>query len=501
MKNGYEKIVSGNAIQRRDVWSSASRDVEVELNRYPYKGIVKFISVIKGVMPLIMSSRRRRAYTRMLSYDPKQDYVLSFTDPAVSTVSVNCDGEGLVVPAVTSGVTSAILELQISATAHGELSDPGIEMTFADFRDWQYFERGARGTRFLNLSRLLAVIGTNGGKAHLQGKNVVWRGETARLHMFNEKMSQQDRVMVVAPHPDDAEIAAFGLYSDTNATVVTLTAGNRSMRYRGYERSGIKLAPSVVGKMRVLDSLTIPRGGDVDFARAVNLCFPDGRLHEMHSYPDRDFRGVDQVDFDALRRLNHSPLLKHSEAACSWRLLISDLSDIIKQTNPTVIVMPHPQLDPHPDHIFASAAVGEAMSDGADCRVFFYCVHNRRSELWPFGPQGAGVPLVPILAEDDVCLSSFYSHPLSEDRQLQKFLALEAMHDIRQLEGLGGEPLVPALRRLVHEFRGLAHGMGAVPTDYLRRAVRPDEIFFVTSPANASSLTQRALAGIQSNTN
>ena len=41
-----------------------------------------------------------------------------------------------------------------------------------------------------------------------------------------------ERVLVVAPHPDDAEIAAFGFYADTRAMVVTVTAGDASDRYQ-----------------------------------------------------------------------------------------------------------------------------------------------------------------------------------------------------------------------------------------------------------------------------
>jgi hypothetical protein len=125
--------------------------------------------------------------------------------------------------------------------------------------------------------------------------------------------------------------------------------------------------------------------------------------------------------------------------------------------------------------------------------MFFYCVHNRRSELWPFGPAGTGVALLPIFAEDGVCAPGFYSHPLSADKQQEKFLALEAMHDIRDIDWPTAAPLNVARRRLRGELRGLAHGMGRAPTSYLRRAVRPDEVFLVTSLADAIERTQRVL--------
>ena len=105
-------------------------------------------------------------------------------------------------------------------------------------------------------------------------------------------------------------------------------------------------------------------------------------------------------------------------------------------TKPNIVVAPHPRLDPISDHLFATVALGEALqSAGLTAgRMFLYTVHNRRSELWPFGPAGSGVALLPILPEDGVCASGFYSHGLSVERQRQKFVALEAMHDVRDLQ-------------------------------------------------------------------
>jgi hypothetical protein len=249
--------------------------------------------------------------------------------------------------------------------------------------------------------------------------------------------------------------------------------------------------------MRVWDSITIPQFGQIGPEHAINLCFPDGRLREMYSNPHQDYstEGVDELDFTSLRRLNRSPLSGASTPLCTWKSMIRDLTHIVMETKPTIIVAPHPSLDPSSDHLYASAAICEAIESagGAAGRMFFYCVHNRRSELWPFGPAGSGVALLPILAEDGISAEGFYSHPLSADRQREKFLALEAMHDIRDIEWPTSAPWNVANRRMRGELRGLAHGMGRNPTSYLRRAVRPDEVFFVTSVADAIQRTRRAV--------
>jgi LmbE family N-acetylglucosaminyl deacetylase len=331
----------------------------------------------------------------------------------------------------------------------------------------------------------------------LHARNLTWEDATARLHLSSENLSSNDCLLIIAPHPDDAEIAAFGVYCENTATLVTLTTGDNSDRYQS-NRSQIRLSREEVRKIRVWDSLAVPQLGDLGQDRVMNLCFPDGHLQALYSDPNRNFLvgPAEKAHFRCLRQMNHSPLVGRNEADCTWRHLVKELSEIIKAIKPTVIVTPHPLLDPHPDHVFATAAVVEALEPAGlkDGRVFFYCVHNRRSELWPFGPQGSGVALLPVLLEDGQCGTGFYSHPLSAERQRAKFIALEAMHDIRDIVGLCKQPLLAAVRSFADELRGVVNGMGANPTDYLRRAIRPDELFFVASFADARILTQRAVA-------
>lgn len=452
--------------------------------------------VLASALALALFAPRQRAYRRLLNYDPRQNCIPGIAGPTIETIPVHCDDRGFLLPALKLGVASGFLELGVRASVTGRIFDPAVEIAADGFRDTQFLERGVWGVRFLNVSRLLAANNLAGGWVGLQGRNLAWQGDSARLHICYEKVSSEDTVLVVAPHPDDAEIAAFGLYADTDATVVTLTAGDRSDRYSSRYGQSISLPRATVAKMRVWDSITIPQFGDLKPEHAINLCFPDGRLREMCSHPDRDCsrEGGMELDFAGLRRLNRSPLAR-AAAACTWKSMVCDLSHVLSEIRPTIIVAPHPCLDPSPDHLYATAAVCEAIEKVglATGRVFFYCVHNRRSELWPFGPAGTGVALLPVLADDGVCAAGFYSHPLSADRQRDKFLALEAMHDIRDIEWPTATPLNIASRRLRGELRGLAHGMGPTPTSYLRRAVRPDEVFFVTPFADAIKRTRRAV--------
>jgi LmbE family N-acetylglucosaminyl deacetylase len=214
---------------------------------------------------------------------------------------------------------------------------------------------------------------------------------------------------------------------------------------------------------------------------AVNLCYPDRRLSEMQKEPGRDFRadGEEALDFDGLRRLNSSSLLS-AAANCSWNSLVQDLQHILTRVQPTIIVTPHPALDPHPDHLAATAAVAEAMEMAGlrKGRFFYTCVHNRYSELWPFGPVGSGVAHLPVLAAAGWGAQRFYSHALSPQLQLEKFIAIEAMHDIRDIAWPGGHSLRRAMKRFGQELKALRRG--PQPMNYLRRSIRPDEPFFVS---------------------
>ena len=110
--------------------------------------------------------------------------------------------------------------------------------------------------------------------------------------------------------------------------------------------------------------------------------------------------------------------------------------------------------------------------------MFLYTVHNRRSELWPFGPAGSGVALLPILPEDGVCAAGFYSHALSIERQRQKFVALEAMHDVRDLQWPGELNIGRLALVSLAELRALAHGMGVVAHKLLAACSAAGRIIF-----------------------
>ena len=430
---------------------------------------------------------RHHRYCRELKYNPRQNFALGVAPKSVEAISIVCDSTGFILPELSANAVTVFLELHLQYAATGLVFDPSVKISWGAFCDKQFFERGVRGIRFLNLTRLIRAGAKAGTRVMLHGLRVAWVTGRTSLYVCHQSVRPDDRMLVVSPHPDDAELAAFGLYADTQATIVTVTAGDASDRYTG-KNHGVQLTRAQVGRMRVLDSIIVPQIGGVPRENVLNLAYPDGRLSEMRASPTVDFnkRDKDAFDFDGLRRLNVSPLLRDG-AECTWDSLVSDLAHILKLTRPTVIVLPDPWLDPHADHTATTMAVCEALreTNQQDGRFFLASVHNRWSELIPLGPAGSGVPLPPRREGESPEMGGFYSHALSPERLTEKYLALEAMHDVRDLSGCAPQNLRSLGRKLCEIAGASIHGMGIPPTSLLRRAVRPDEVFWTISVAAA----------------
>jgi len=384
-------------------------------------------------------------------------------------------------PKLPAGATAACLSVRLRATLPGHVFDPAVQIAAGSFCDTQYFARGVSGVRHLNLSRLLHSGVREGDLVQLHCRRLTLPERKGELVIDCEKVTPEDRILVVAPHPDDAELSAFGLYTDTKAVVVTLTAGDASNQYNGRNGS-VKLTRHQLARLRVVDSLQVPQLAGLPRENTVCLCYPDSLLHSMHGASTRDFsqNGAGHFDFAGLRALNTSRLLRDN-AVCTWNSLVMDLAHLIGRIQPTIIVTPDPWHDPHPDHVAATLAVCDALSlsQRTDGRFFLTNVHNKWSELYPLGPAGAGVP-IPHRAQGGAPESSgFYSHALSPERQFEKYLALEAMHDIRELTGCPPYDLAYLWRRFRIVAGSFVHGLGTPPTSSLRRAVRPDEIFLI----------------------
>jgi len=172
---------------------------------------------------------------------------------------------------------------------------------------------------------------------------------------------------------------------------------------------------------------------------------------------------------------------------------VSELRLLLDRAKPSVVVCPHPVIDDHPDHVFTTVALEQAMRQSAHQvpAFFLYVVHARNAHAYPYG-SGDAVVSLPPRSDGQWLADSIYSHSLSVELRRGKYFAVEAAHDARTY-GDGASKtfrqLLGVVRREVSAFVG---GVAVDPTSFfLRRALRPNELYYVVSADSLSQLVKR----------
>jgi LmbE family N-acetylglucosaminyl deacetylase len=416
-------------------------------------------------------------------FDPKADYAYDLTATGATVHPVILDERGFEWPPGIGGDTG-FLELDL---VEARRLEPAVALSQGAVEIEQVFEDGARGRRFFDVSPLLRAA--TAGTVSLVGDGVRWRTGAARLYTFRNPSVAGLRVLVVAPHPDDAEIAAFGVYSSADADVVTVTSGDAGAQGFGVLFPEPGEHYRVKGWIRTWDSITVPFFGGVAPGRARNLGYYDatlGRLYGRRPHAvEPPLAALERPGF--YRELNVDPVLKARPFAATWPSLVADLAAELERVQPRVVVAPHPLLDRHRDHQFASIALLEALESWTgDVELWLYTNHAIENEAWPLGPRSALTGLPPW-SGGDLFFSRIYSHALDDARQKRKLVALEAMHDLRpfDLREGAGDAAATTRRDRAAQARERADERRY---DYFRRAPRPNELFFVLTRADAVRL-------------
>ena len=394
---------------------------------------------------------------------------------------------------------TVLLRVVVKVRPLGRLLDPFIEIQDGRRTYRQYFERGAVGQRYLNLSPVVRRSDPNPLlRVGLRGRFIHWEA-AAWLLMFDPPATEGAGVLVLAPHPDDAEIAAFGMYACHRSWVVTVTAG---------ERATANLPTDVptqarahwAALLRVSDSMSVPQLGQVPADRCVNLVCPDGALESMYREPARPFPLAceETLPRSRLRSRNQMLEFQRGNAGCTWNDLVGDLRRLLEFTQPDIVICPHPLVDTHPDHVFTTVALEHAMRDlpGRRPSLFLYVVHTRGAALYPFGPAESLVCLPPGRHAGWVA-DSIYSHPLEPQLQQAKYFAVEAMHAARNYADREPKSARKVLASMIQEVSAYVAGTGPYPASLLRRAPRPNEIYYVVRGDMLSELLdQMSAAGL-----
>jgi LmbE family N-acetylglucosaminyl deacetylase len=369
----------------------------------------------------------------------------------------------------------------------GAEAEPWVEITTPAAMVRHYMDPNALGLRWLNLTAMREQL-RDGTSVELRTHGVTIEAGRAALRLFDNDLDLRGTILILAPHPDDAEIAAFGLYAGRKATIVTVTSGNAGdFNYRA-DVSDPAEHYLWKGYLRAVDSVTVPWQGEIPPDRCFNLGYFDARLATMRQAPEQvvpELYGPNQ-DVAPYRRANIGRLLSVDSRTNTWNHLVEDLADVLRKVKPDVVVMPHPWLDTHLDHEYTSVAAIEALEKaGGNPRFLLYTNHAFENR-YPFGPAGTPVSLPPW-SSADLAVERIYAHPVGLELQRRKLYALESMHDLRpspeeqrtcDLPGVARRPDYPRVQAV----------------DYLRRGPRSEELFFVYSRDGAKEVVRSFLA-------
>lgn len=351
--------------------------------------------------------------------------------------------------------------------------EPCVEVSVGSAHIRQYVERGSSGLRWLNLTGLRAKL-VEGCTVEMAGHGVQLEGSTATLRLYANHLDLQGNILILAPHPDDAEIAAFGLYAGSRATIVTVTCGNAGDANYQAQFPDAAEQYRFKGYLRALDSVTVPWQGGIPPERCFNLGYFDARLRDMHAHPREvvpELYGPNQ-DVSVYRRANLGKLLAKGPRTNTWAHLVADLEGVLRKVRPTVIVMPHPCLDSHADHAYTAVAAAEALARWKGPLTLLLYTNHTDGNLYPYGPAGTSIPLPPWKGPG-IAVQGVYAHPVEGDLQRRKLFALEAMHDLRLSPAEQAQCLASSVKPARDDYPRIA------AVDYFRRAPRPEELFFV----------------------
>lgn len=485
-------------------------------------GIFSILASATTLLIYVMNARMS-----IYPYDTTIDYNYDFNGTNAKFIDLYLKDGQFKLPLFKDTNYSVFLKIDISTTFMGQFFQPKIKLNVKKASIQEYFENGTNGCRYINLSPLISEAffesdikknpaenysndkvmkeglnnreysavtlpeehsrinsKSNSIDVKMTGTRVKLKDQPIKLILFRNQEIKHSRILIIAPHPDDAEIAAFGLYSThKNTYIVTVTAGDAGTYKYDEIYSNRKNHFLKKGKIRTWNSITVPLLVGISPEQVVNLGFFDGTLETMFKVNPSTvkalYTGISNINI--FRQQNISSLSNILEGEANWDSLVNNLDNLLKKIKPDIIVTPYPALDKHPDHKYASIALFEAIKK-ADIKsgcLYLYTNHFVINEYYPYGKMGGVISLPPIFSlpsalGDRIYFRSIYSHLLSADRQKDKIISLEAMNDLRpDTTWRFSEDIIKMA------FASIKRDILGQNVSYYRRAVRNNELFFV----------------------
>jgi LmbE family N-acetylglucosaminyl deacetylase len=234
----------------------------------------------------------------------------------------------------------------------------------------------------------------------------------------------QDRVLVVAPHPDDETLCCAGILQRARAhgaaiAVVWITAGD------GFGVDAMLVEHTLWPRQADLRQLGAQRLGEAG-AAAAELGVPAAQQYVL-GYPDRGVTALLSDYYQQPYRSSHTglaavayPQAQSPNAAYTGSNLERDLARVIDQFAPTLVLAAAPE-DRNPDHSASGALVRRLLQRrGQLARLRYWIVH---APLWP-QPRGYQ-PQLPLSPPATAAALQWESLSLSEAERAHKLAALD----------------------------------------------------------------------------
>jgi len=392
------------------------------------------VTIIIPLLLLFIGGRIVKMRAFSYNYNPQLDYTYEFSPTYAERIELHINNSHIDLSNLSKEVNTAFVEIDLQSTLKGFVNEPEVKMIANGDTVLQEFECRTKGVRYLNISNLVQ----KGAKdIRLKFTGCKPENKMVKLIAFQNQNIPEAKILILSPHPDDAEIAAYGLYASNpaNTFIATITAGDAgSMRYDElYSDSIIHYIKK--GQVRVWNSITVPMLGGIAPENAINLGYFDASLKTMHNDTTALAKSkyLNTTDINLFRSKNCSHLPDSLQPESNWRSLVSDLKYLILKVQPTVVLSTYPAIDWHYDHKFTTLALIQAMGElhYVDCELWLYTNHLPLSEFYPWGKQGSAISLPPHFDRKPIYFDRLCSFPLSKSLQSEKVLALDAMNDLR----------------------------------------------------------------------
>lgn len=298
-----------------------------------------------------------------------------------------------------------------------------------------------------------------------------------------------DRIMYIAPHPDDESLGGGGLIQRLVAQgkqvfVVFMTVGDG---YRRAAEEAFHVFPATPADLRRLgvfrhgEALAALRRLGVSSENVVFFGFPDGGLSpmwEVHWSDDDPVRGP-----NGATRAPY-PFAYQPDRPYSGSAAVAKLEAVLQRFQPTDVVYPDP-FDQHPDHLATSAFVVYTLAKlQQQVREWTYLVHRGDYPVpWTYEPKWALLPPNSLVAVG----VHWLAFPLRDEEEAGKYAGIS--QHVSQVRTIG-----PFLRAFVRRNELF----GRIDTPVLRSVAGFDPMGDARASAAAGAPRERTWSFIGS---